>query len=55
LRQPGLGNGPVPLGESVEAYEIDVIVAGDVVRTITSSTPSISLHGGHAGGRRRHR
>jgi hypothetical protein len=40
LRQPGLGNGPVPLGESVEAYEIDVIVAGDVVRTITSSTPN---------------
>lgn len=42
LRQPGLGNGPLQLGESIEAYEIDIIVAGDVVRTITSSTPSIT-------------
>lgn len=41
LREPGLGGGPLPLGESVEAYEIDVIVSGAVVRTLTSSTPSI--------------
>jgi hypothetical protein len=40
LRQPGLGNGLLPLGESVEAYEIDVIVAGLVVRTITAAVPS---------------
>lgn len=42
LRQPGLGNGPLPLGESVEAYEIDVIVAGDVVRTISTSSPEFT-------------
>jgi hypothetical protein len=40
LRQVGLA-GPLPLGESVEAYEIDVIVGSVVVRTVTSSTPSI--------------
>lgn len=41
LRQPGLGGGPLPLGESVEAYEIDVIVASVVVRTLTASTPAL--------------
>lgn len=43
-RQPGLGNGPVPLGEAVEAYEVDILGAspGAVLRTVTSSTPSIT-------------
>jgi hypothetical protein len=31
LRQPGLGNGPVPLGESVEAYEVADAGSGDMV------------------------
>lgn len=41
LREPGLGNGPTPLGEAVESYEIDVIVGGNVVRTLTSTEPSV--------------
>ena len=41
FRQPGLGRGPVPLGESVEAYETDLIVASETFRTLTSSTPSV--------------
>ena len=29
----------VPLGEALEAYEVDIIGGGDVVRTIETSTP----------------
>lgn len=42
LRSPGLGNGPVPLGEATEAYEVDIFSGVNVVRTITATTPSIS-------------
>lgn len=42
LAEPGLGNGPVPLGESTEAYEVDIVVSAVVVRTINSSTSSIA-------------
>lgn len=41
LRAPGLGNGPVPLGEDVEAYEVEVLDGVTVVRTISTSTPSL--------------
>lgn len=33
--------GTVPLGEDSESYEVDIEVSGDVVRTLTSSTPSV--------------
>jgi hypothetical protein len=36
----GLGSGPVPLGEEIEAYEIDVMAGPLVKRTISSSTPT---------------
>lgn len=42
LRSPGLGYGPVPLGEDVEAYEVDVLDGLVVVRTITTSVPSVT-------------
>ena len=42
LRSPGLGNGPVPLGETTEAYEIDIFTGAAVVRTITSTTPTFT-------------
>lgn len=42
LRSPGLGNGPVPLGEATEAYEVDIFSGASVVRTITATTPTIS-------------
>lgn len=42
LRAPGLGNGPVPLGEETESYEVDIYDGVDVVRTITATTPSIA-------------
>lgn len=42
LRSPGLGNGPVPLGEETELYEIDIFTGAVVVRTITATTPSIT-------------
>lgn len=41
LRQPGLGGGPLPLGESVEAYEVDVMIASAVVRTLASNVPQV--------------
>ncbi len=41
LRSTGIA-GPVPLGETSEAYEIDVIVASVVVRTLSSTTPSVT-------------
>ena len=42
-RQPGLGNGPLPLGEELEAYEIDIFKGATFKRTIASSTPSFEL------------
>lgn len=41
-RVPGLGAGPVPLGEETESYEIDVFTGSTVVRTITSTTPTFT-------------
>ena len=41
LRSQGLA-GPVPMGEASEAYEVDIHSGATVVRTITSSTPTIS-------------
>lgn len=41
-RVPGLGRGPVPLGEESERYEIDIYDGVDVVRTITATTPTFS-------------
>lgn len=41
LRSAGLA-GPVPLGEVTEAYEVDIVVASVVVRTIASTTPTIT-------------
>ncbi|HSH41351.1 MAG TPA: phage tail protein, partial [Arenicellales bacterium] len=42
LRVPGLGYGPVPLGEETEAYEIDILAGSPatVVRTISATSPS---------------
>jgi hypothetical protein len=40
LPVPGLGRGPVPLGETSEAYEIDALLGMTVVRTISASTPT---------------
>lgn len=38
---PGLGNGPVPLAEETERYEVDILDGGgNVVRTIATTTPS---------------
>ena len=42
LSGAGLFGGDPPLGEDVEAYEIDVIVASVVVRTLTSTTQSVA-------------
>lgn len=42
LRTPGLGNGAAPLGETTEAYEIDVFDGATVVRTITASVESLT-------------
>lgn len=36
---PGLGNGALPLGESVEAYEVDVMDGPDVAAIYQLSTP----------------
>jgi hypothetical protein len=41
-RAPGLGGGPVPLGEVSEAYEVDIYSGASVVRTISTSTPAAS-------------
>lgn len=42
LSGAGLFGGDPPLGEEVEAYEIDVIVASVAVRTLTSATQSVA-------------
>lgn len=34
FRQPGLGNGALPLGEAFERYEVDILDGATVVRTI---------------------
>lgn len=38
IPQPGLGNGPLPLGEETESYEIDILSGASVLRTIAAST-----------------
>lgn len=40
LQVPGLGLGPVPLGELSEAYSIDIYSGASVVRTISATTPA---------------
>ena len=35
----------VPLDEPTEAYEIDILDSGTVVRTLTASTPSVAYSG----------
>lgn len=40
LQVPGLGLGPVPLGELTEAYSIDIYSGATVVRTISATTPA---------------
>ena len=42
LQVPGLGLGPVPLGELTEAYSIDIYSGASVVRTISATTPAAS-------------
>lgn len=43
LPVPGLGRGPVPLGEETESYEIDILAGSPqaVVRTLTATTTSV--------------
>lgn len=40
LFAPPMGYGDAPLGEASESYEVDIIVGGNVVRTITATTPT---------------
>lgn len=40
LQVPGLGLGPVPLGEASEAYQVDIYSGAAVVRTIATTTPT---------------
>jgi hypothetical protein len=42
LQAPGLGLGPVPLGEASEAYQVDIYSGATVVRTISATTPTAS-------------
>lgn len=42
LQVPGLGLGPVPLGELTEAYSIDIYSGASVIRTISATTPTAS-------------
>jgi hypothetical protein len=45
LRAPGIGNGPVPLGEATEAYEIDILDGASppgVLRTLTATTSAVN-------------
>jgi hypothetical protein len=39
LSVPGLGGGPVPLGEQSEAYEVEILSGATVVRTIAAQAP----------------
>lgn len=42
LRQPGLGGGPVALGEQTEAYEVDILAGSAVLRTLASNVPQVT-------------
>ena len=42
ILEPGLGYGEPALGEETEEYEIDVIVGGTAVRTLTATTPTVA-------------
>ena len=42
LSVPGLGYGPIPLGEETESYEIDILDGATVVRTITANSETAS-------------
>jgi hypothetical protein len=45
LQVPGLGAGPVPLGEATEAYEIDILDGASppaVLRTLTATSPTVA-------------
>lgn len=42
LAQPGLGGGPLPLGESTESYEIDLFDGATFLRTLVSTTPEVT-------------
>lgn len=44
-RQPGLGGDPLALGEAFEKYEVDVVAYGDVVRTLSSTSETVSYTG----------
>ena len=37
----------VPLGEETEAYEVDILSSGDVVRTLSSAVPSVAYTSAH--------
>jgi hypothetical protein len=38
---PGLGRGSAPLGEQSEQYEVDILDGATVVRTISTTTPTV--------------
>jgi hypothetical protein len=42
LGVPGLGAGPVPLGETAEAYEVDIMDGPTVKRTIQTIMPTVT-------------
>lgn len=39
---PAIGTGAVPLGEDVELYSIDIFTGATLLRTLTSSVPSVN-------------
>ncbi len=41
-RSPGLGGGPLALGEATEAYELDVFDGVTFKRTLTATTPTVT-------------
>ncbi len=41
-RQPGLGGGPLPLGEQTEAYEIDLYDGVTFLRTLVATGPEVT-------------
>jgi hypothetical protein len=41
LLEPGLGYGPLPLGEESESYEIVIVVGGNAVNTYAAAAPSL--------------
>lgn len=42
LQVPGLGNGPVPVGEFEELYEWDIYNGASVARTVETTTPTLT-------------